>query len=134
MPDFSPIRESVLHLDRERLRRILEELTGTEGALGSALIALDGIVIADNFVVEVNLEKLAALLSSVYNTLQRVFGDLKQGDVQASWIETDRYGFLVQAVDPGLLVVVVRHDVPIGLIRLSMRKAVVQLKRAERPI
>lgn len=114
------------------MRAVLEELTATEGVLGSALVGLDGIVIADNFVIEVNLEKLAALLSQIYNTLERAFGDLRQGTVGRAWFETDRHSFLVQAVPAGLLVAVARQNAPVGLIRLAIRRAVLQLETSEK--
>jgi predicted regulator of Ras-like GTPase activity (Roadblock/LC7/MglB family) len=116
-----------------KVHEILADLTATEGVLGSTLLGLDGIIIADNFVVEVNAEKLGALLANVYNTLQDVFDELKQGDVKQAWFETDRYRFLVQAVPVGLLVVVGRHDAPLGLIRLATRQTVTQLEQAGAP-
>ncbi|KPK72159.1 MAG: hypothetical protein AMJ84_04790 [Acidithiobacillales bacterium SM23_46] len=114
------------------MRRILAELAATEGVLGSALLGLDGMVIVDNFVVEVNLEKLGALLSKAYNTLQQVFGGLEQGTVGQAWFETERRSFFIQAVAVGLLVVVARQDAPVGLIRLDMRKAILQLETGEK--
>jgi len=114
------------------IQAILAQLTATEGVVGSALLAVDGITIADNFVVEVNVEKLGALLSNAYDTLQRLFEELRQGAVNQAWIETDRYSFMVHASPIGLLVAVARHDAPAGLIRLSMRRAISQLEKSER--
>lgn len=113
------------------IKDILAELTGTEGVLGCALIGLDGIVIGDHFVVDVNLDKLGALLSSAYNALDRVMSELKQGSIAQGWLETERYCFLIQAVPIGLLVVVARHDASLGLIRLCVRQAILHLEQIE---
>jgi predicted regulator of Ras-like GTPase activity (Roadblock/LC7/MglB family) len=114
------------------LRDVLTELTTTEGIIGSALIGLDGIVIADHFVVDVNLEKIAALLSSVYNNVQQVSTDLKQGTVTEAWFETEHYGFYIQVSAVGILLAIARHDAPVGLVRLSMRKAGALLEKSEK--
>jgi predicted regulator of Ras-like GTPase activity (Roadblock/LC7/MglB family) len=113
------------------IQSILEDLTSTEGILGSALIGFDGIVIADHFVVEVNLEKIGALLSGAYNSIQRIFGDLKQGNVEQTWFQTERFSFLLYAAPIGLILTVSRHDAPLGLIRLSMKRAVAQLNEKQ---
>ena len=114
------------------VQEILADLTATEGVLGSALIGFDGITIAENFVVEVNDEKLGALLSSVYNRLQDVFGELRQGNVRQAWFETERYVFVMRSTPVGLLVAVGRHEAPVGLIHLSMRKAVGEVEKLDR--
>jgi len=111
------------------IREILGELTATEGIVGSALVGLDGILVADNFVVDANLEKITALMSSVYNTLEKVFGELKQGAVGQAWFETDRHNFLLQPTPVGLIVAVANHDAPVGLIRLAVRRARSQLDK-----
>lgn len=116
------------------LRNILEDLTATEGVVGSALIGFDGMTISESFVIDVNLEKIGALLSSVYNTVQRVFGEMEQDSVKETWFQTDRYGFHLHTVELGILLAVARSDTPIGLVRLSLKKAVAQLDREERRI
>ena len=73
------------------LRNILEDLTATEGIVGSALIGFDGMAISETFVVDVNLEKIGALLSSVYNTVQRVFGEMEQDSVKETWFQTETF-------------------------------------------
>jgi len=113
------------------LREVLAELTTSEGILGSALIGFDGIMIAEHFVVDVNLEKISALLSSVFNNVQQVFSDLKQGAVAQCWFETERYSFFVHVTSVGLLLTIARHEAPVGLVRLSIRKARAQLEKTE---
>jgi len=113
------------------IKDILAELTGTEGVLGCALVGLDGMVISGHFIVEVNLDRLGALMSSAYNTLDRVYGELKQGSVLHAWVETERYCFLIQAVPMGLLVIVVRHDAALGLVRLGARRAIRRLEQTD---
>lgn len=106
------------------IREALDQLTQTEEVLGSALVGFDGMVIADSFVVEVNQEKIGALVSSVYNSARRVFEELRQGKVKQAWFETERYGFLLHETSVGLLFAVARRDAPLGLVRLAMRRAV----------
>jgi len=113
----------------ETIREVLAELTATEGVVGSALVGLDGILVADNFVVDANLEKITALMASVFNNLEKVFGDLKQGPVEQAWLETDRHNFLLQPTPVGLIVTVANRDAPIGLVRLAVRRALLQLER-----
>lgn len=103
------------------MERVLADLNKTPGILGSFVVAEDGIMIASDFMAEVNADVVGALASSIINSAKKVIQKLNQGDMNSLFLETDKNKIFFQSTKNGFLVAIASTDANIGLLRVEMK-------------
>lgn len=103
------------------MERVLADLNKTPGILGSFVVAEDGIMIASDFMAEVNADVVGALASSIINSAKKVIQKLNQGDMNSLFLETDKNKIFFQSTKSGFLVAIASTDANIGLLRVEMK-------------
>jgi len=110
------------------LERILADLNKTPGIIGSLISGKDGLPIAHAVPPDIDVELVCAMASAVFGTSERSAGELKQGELDRVMIESGNGKTLIVDAGEGILVVLTKPDVNLGLIRLEMKRASQEIK------
>lgn len=103
--------------------RLLSELNKIPGVLGTFVVAADGIIVASDFVSDVNDELMGALTSSIINATEKAARKMELGSLQGFIVETDRNRIFFQATRSGFLVCLAGPEANLGLLRVELRSA-----------
>ena len=110
------------------MEKILSELNKSgAGILGSMVVGEDGIPILTNFSTPINDEMVAALVSSITNSANKVIAKLTQSEMESFIIETRTHKIFLQHSKMGYLVILTGADTNLGLIRVEMKTAAQRL-------
>lgn len=106
------------------MEQILKDLNkSSPGIIGSLLIGSDGIPITSDFATPMNDEMIAALVSSITNSANKVVHKLTQEEIDSFIIETDSNKIFLQNSKLGFLLVLTSGDANLGLIRVEIKSA-----------
>jgi len=110
------------------MEKILSELNkaGT-GILGSMVVGADGIPIMADFSAPINDEMVAALVSSITNSANKVIQKLTSGEMDSFIIETESNKIFLQNSKLGYLVILTNSEANLGLVRVEMKTAAQRL-------
>ena len=110
------------------MEKILSELNKAgAGILGSMVVGEDGIPILTDFSAPMNDEMVAALVSSITNSANKVVQKLTQGDMESFIIETNSNKIFLQNSKIGFLVILTTAEANLGLVRVEMKTAAQRL-------
>lgn len=110
------------------MEKILSELNKAgSGILGSMVVGEDGIPICTDFSTPINDEMVAALVSSITNSANKVIQKLTQGEMESFIIETESNKIFLQNSRLGYLVILTNADANLGLVRVEMKTAAQRL-------
>jgi predicted regulator of Ras-like GTPase activity (Roadblock/LC7/MglB family) len=107
------------------MEKILAELNkaGT-GIIGSMVVGEDGIPVVTDFSTPINDEMVAALVSSITNSANKVVQKLANGQEMDSFIiETNDNKIFLKQSKLGYLVILTSADANLGLVRVEMKTA-----------
>ncbi|HIE23106.1 MAG TPA: hypothetical protein EYP68_02630 [Candidatus Korarchaeota archaeon] len=110
-----------------RLEKIEEKLRELETAVpnieGSAVISLDGLVMASRFRSDVSEERVAAMSSALLSIAERINEELGRGDFQRALV-TGRNGFIVltPAGPDALIACICSKEAKLGMIFYELDK------------
>jgi predicted regulator of Ras-like GTPase activity (Roadblock/LC7/MglB family) len=111
----------------DELERILNELNKPDDISGSMVVGSEGFVIASVFKEKTELERMAAVLASIIETACRATQRMKLGVFQGVLVETEM-GIIDLVNGQGMsLVVFMKEDARLGLVRMRMQKALKSL-------
>ncbi len=101
----------------------MTEFTRIEGVRGCAVIGKDGFVI-ENVLMGggIDPDALAAMVTTLYGTADRLGGELKLGDVDIAIIEYANNYVLVQDLGEALFTVLADKRAILGRIRFEMKR------------
>lgn len=106
------------------MEQILKDLNkSSPGIIGSLLIGPDGIPITSDFSTPMNDEMIAALVSSITNSANKVVAKLTQEEIESFIIETDSNKIFLQSSKLGFLVALTTGDANLGLVRVEIKSA-----------
>jgi len=108
---------------------ILAELNKTKGIIGSLVVGNDGIVIASDIGTEVDEDIIGAMAAAIVITSQKAAERMQQGQLLGAMMEATAGKMFLTDVGLGILVVITEHNVNIGLVRLEIENAAVNIKQ-----
>jgi predicted regulator of Ras-like GTPase activity (Roadblock/LC7/MglB family) len=108
-----------------RFQSLLAELRRLPGILGAEIARRDGILIAHSVPKTMNPKKIAAMSAAIVGTSEMAATEMGLGSFNQSIIDTD-VGMMMAtgAGEEAILVTMIRNDANMGLIHLSVDKAV----------
>ena len=114
----------------EKLKKSLDELDDVQGVRGAAVVRRDGLLIASNLGSDIDDDQVGAMTASAVGSGETASDSLGMGTVNAVTIESED-GKLVctGAGDQGILAILTKSDVNMGLVKVEMGKATKKIKR-----
>ncbi len=114
------------------LRAVLTDFTRIEGVEGVAVISKDGFVV--DYILPggggIDLEALAAMITTVYGAASRLGEELKLGDIDNLIIEFRGHYVLFQDLGPALFTLLATKGAILGRLRYEMRRQRDRIKAA----
>ena len=110
---------------REQLVKRLRELqTNTTDVEASAVVSVDGLIIASSLPGGVEEDRVSAMSAAMLSLGERIAGELGRGGLDEVYIHgTTGYVLLTGAGVEAVLTVLAREQARLGLILLEMRRA-----------
>ena len=96
----------------------------------SALVSVDGLMMASALPAEVEEDRVSAMSAAMISLGERISGELSRGVLEQVYIRGDQgYVFLTSVGEEAVLTALAREGANIGLIFLEMRRAAADLIR-----
>jgi len=110
---------------REQLVKRLRELqTNTTDVEASAVVSVDGLIIASSLPGGVEEDRVSAMSAAMLSLGERIAGELGRGGLDEVYIHgSSGYVLLTSAGSEAVLTVLAREQARLGLILLEMRRA-----------
>ena len=110
---------------REQLVKRLRELqTNTTDVEASAVVSVDGLIIASSLPGGVEEDRVSAMSAAMLSVGERIAGELGRGGLHEVYIHgSSGYVLLTSAGVEAVLTVLAREQARLGLILLEMRRA-----------
>ena len=108
---------------------VLTQLNKTNGVTGSMVVGADGIVIAADLHSQTDDDTVGALASSIASAVRRSLDGLGGGEFAQITVEAENRKMFLSNAGVGTLVVTTEPRVNIGLVRLEIRNAIVELQK-----
>lgn len=114
----------------EKLKEPLEGLKEIEGVKGAAVVRRDGLLIVSNLPADIDADQLAAMTASTLGSGETASETLKIGSVNQVTVESEN-GKLIStgAGENGILTVLTKDDINMGLVLVEMNDAAKKIKR-----
>ena len=115
-------------MTKSRTERMVERLrdlqAGTPDIEGSAVVSVDGLMMATSLSSDVEEDRVAAMSAAMLSLGERIAGELGRGELEQVYVRGDKgYVFLSAIGMDAVLTVLARSDAKLGLIFLDMRRA-----------
>jgi predicted regulator of Ras-like GTPase activity (Roadblock/LC7/MglB family) len=111
----------------DRLRELQASSTDIEA---SALVSVDGLIIASALPQEIEEDRLAAMSAAMLSLGERIATELKRGSLEQVYIKGGGgYAILVSIRHEAVLTALCRADAKLGLVFLDMHRAAEDLAR-----
>jgi predicted regulator of Ras-like GTPase activity (Roadblock/LC7/MglB family) len=115
----------------ESMTKILKELQkGTPDIEASAIVSVDGLIMASALPQDVEEDRVAAMSAAMLSLGERTAQELNRGKLAQVFIRgEDGYVLLMNAGEDAVLTTLVTKDAKLGLIFLDMKRAVDELEK-----
>jgi len=115
----------------ESMTKILKELQkGTPDIEASAIVSVDGLIMASALPQDVEEDRVAAMSAAMLSLGERTAQELNRGKLDQVFIRgVDGYVLLMNAGEDAVLTTLVTKDAKLGLIFLDMKRAVDDLEK-----
>jgi len=115
----------------EQMTKVLKELeAGTPDIEASAIVSVDGLIMASALPQDVEEDRVAAMSAAMLSLGERTAQELNRGKLDQVFIRGEAgYVLLMNAGEDAVLTTLVRKDAKLGLIFLDMKRAVDNLSR-----
>jgi len=115
----------------ESMTKILKELQkGTPDIEASAIVSVDGLIMASALPQDVEEDRVAAMSAAMLSLGERTAQELNRGKLDQVFIHgEDGYVLLMNAGEDAVLTTLVTKDAKLGLIFLDMKRAVDELEK-----
>jgi hypothetical protein len=115
----------------ESMTKILKELQkGTPDIEASAIVSVDGLIMASALPQDVEEDRVAAMSAAMLSLGERSAQELNRGKLDQVFIHgVDGYVLLMNAGEDAVLTTLVTKDAKLGLIFLDMKRAVDELEK-----
>ena len=109
----------------DRLRALQ---AGTMDVEASAIVSIDGLIIASALPSSVEEDRVSAMSAAMLSLGERIAGELRRGQLDQVYIKGDNgYIILTSVGEDAALTVLARRGAKLGLIFLDMRRAAADL-------
>jgi predicted regulator of Ras-like GTPase activity (Roadblock/LC7/MglB family) len=115
----------------ESMTKILKELQkGTPDIEASAIVSVDGLIMASALPQDVEEDRVAAMSAAMLSLGERTAQELNRGKLDQVFIRgVDGYVLLMNAGEDAVLTALVTKDAKLGLVFLDMKRAVEELEK-----
>lgn len=110
-----------------RLQDLRRSTTDIEA---SALVSVDGLIMASDLPVDVEEDRVSAMSAAMLSLGERIAGELGLGILDQVYVHGDNGYVIVMSVgEEAVLTSLARQDAKVGLVLLDMRRAAADLAR-----
>ncbi len=110
--------------------RLRDMQYGTPDIEASAVVSVDGLIMASSLPVGVEEDRVSAMSAAMLSLGERISGELGRGSLDQVYIRGDHgYVILMSVGEEAVLTGLVRQNAKLGLIFLDMRRAADDLER-----
>ena len=115
----------------ETMTKMLKELeAGTPDIEASAIVSVDGLIMASALPQDVEEDRVAAMSAAMLSLGERTAQELNRGSLDQVFIRgKEGYVLLMNAGEDAVLTTLVRKDAKLGLIFLDMKRTVEELTK-----
>ncbi len=115
----------------ESMTKILKELQkGTPDIEASAIVSVDGLIMASALPQDVEEDRVAAMSAAMLSLGERTAQELNRGKLDQVFIRgVEGYVLLMNAGEDAVLTALVTKDAKLGLVFLDMKRAVDELEK-----
>ena len=106
------------------MNQILSKLNKTAGVRGSMIVNKDGIVVASDFMIEMDETGVGAVSSSILTAVDGALKRIKMGKLHRFLITGNENKVCIVDAGPALLLVILQRDVNMGLVNFAIKEAV----------
>jgi len=108
----------------------LRELQQTEGVEASAVVSVDGLIMASALPAGIEEDRVSAMSAAMISLGERIASELGRGILEQVFIKGEEGLVLLMAVgEEAVLTTLAREDAKLGLILLDMRRATEDLAK-----
>jgi predicted regulator of Ras-like GTPase activity (Roadblock/LC7/MglB family) len=112
------------------VNRLKEMQAATPEIEASAVVSVDGLIMASALPVDVEEDRVSAMSAAMLSLGERIATELRRGVLDQVYIHGDNGYVLLSAVgDEAVLTTLARQDAKLGLIFLEMRRATEDLEQ-----
>ncbi len=109
--------------------RLRDLASGTPDIEASAVVSVDGLIMASALPAEVEEDRVSAMSAALLSLGERIAGELGRGLLEQIYIKGDKgYVMLTSVGEEAVLTILVRASARLGLIFLDMRRAAEDLQ------
>lgn len=116
---------------RDRLTQTLKELEATTPDIeASAIVSVDGLMIASSLPQDVEEDRVAAMSAAMLSLGERTASELARGELSEVYVKGETgYIILMSAGEDAVLTALARQNAKLGLVFLDMKRAAEEIKR-----
>jgi predicted regulator of Ras-like GTPase activity (Roadblock/LC7/MglB family) len=108
--------------------RLRELRASTPDVEASALVSVDGLIIASDLAADVEEDRVSAMSAAMLSLGERIAGELGRGTLDQVYIRGDNgYVILMSVGEEAVLTSLAHKDAKLGLVFLDMRRAAADL-------
>jgi len=130
--DLTHERGGIMAASRTELmvNRLREMQAASPEIEASAVVSVDGLIMASALPVEVEEDRVSAMSAAMLSLGERIAGELGRGGLEQVYIRGDNgYVILTSVGEEAVLTALARESAKLGLIFLEMRRAAEDLRR-----
>ena len=121
-------------MTRSRTEQIVARLkdlqAGTPDIEASAVVSVDGLIIASALPMDVEEDRVSAMSAAMLSLGERIAGELRRGAIDQVYVRgANGYVILSAVGEEAVLTILARSDAKLGLVFLDMRRAAEDLSR-----
>jgi predicted regulator of Ras-like GTPase activity (Roadblock/LC7/MglB family) len=106
------------------MSRLRDLQAGTPDIEGSAVVSVDGLMMASALPADVEEDRVAAMSAAMESLGERIAGELRRGNLEEVYVRgDDGYVFLKAVGEEAVLTVLARSGAKLGLIFLDVKRA-----------
>lgn len=114
----------------QMMSRLRDLRVSTPDIEASALVSVDGLIIASDLAADVEEDRVSAMSAAMLSLGERIAGELGRGVLDQVYIRGDNgYVILTSVGEDAVLTTLARKDAKLGLVFLDMRRAASDLSR-----
>ena len=111
------------------IKDILDELVRTPGVEGAVLVSKDGFVIDSATTKDMDTEEIGAVFAGATGPSEIVGERLAMGNLVQSMLEYEKGIIIVLSIKESFLAVIAGSNANLGLVRISTKRAKVELEK-----
>jgi len=112
----------------QMMARLRDLRVGTADIEASAVVSVDGLIIASDLPADVEEDRVSAMSAAMLSLGERIAGELGRGNLDQVYIRGNSgYVILMSVGEEAVLTTLARQDAKLGLVFLDMRRAATDL-------